>query len=319
MERKKNRGGTRKMFKPLMLALALLPAAAYAASDEGVSGAQFLRIGAGAEAAALGEACAAISGAQSLFYNPAGLAGVAGTELSLSHVSWIMDTGYSSLAAGRKGLGGAYGLAVNYLSVPSIDKYDKNGDKVAGGYSAMDMVVTAGYARELGAGLSAGADLKYLRSKLDSDTASAEAVDAGLKYAAVPGALDLGFAVQNLGTSLKFSGTGDSLPLNFKLGGRYLLGFEDDTDGKKTVALLADVNRLKDAGVYANAGADFTVSYASGSSFSLRGGYRTNMKDSGGGSTFGLGVGMQTYRIDYAYSPMGDLGAAHHFSVTLLL
>jgi len=309
------------MLRPFLLALALLPAAAPAlfAADEGVSGAQFLRIGAGAEAAALGDTGAVISGAQSLFYNPAGLNGVSGAELSFSYVNWIMNTGYSSLAVAKKGLGGAYGLGINYLSVPSIDKYDKNGNQVPGGYSAMDMVATLGYSRELVAGLCGGVNVKYLSSKLDSDGASAAAADAGVKYSAVPDALDLGFVVQNLGGSLKYGSEGDQLPLNFKLGGRYSFRFVDDTDGKKDVALLADVNQLRDAGIYGNFGADFSVHYANGSYFSLRGGYRTDMKDSGGGASFGLGVGMRTYSIDYAYSPRGDLGAAHRFSVTLLL
>ena len=74
---------------------------------------------------------------------------------------------------------------------------------------------------------------------------------------------------------------------------------------------------MKDTGVYANAGIDFMSVYRDGTSFSFRGGYRTNAADSSSGASLGLGIGASAYLIDYSYSMLGDLGQAHRLSLTL--
>lgn len=302
----------------LLTAAALLCGAVAAGASEGVSGGQFLRITPTAAAASLGEASAVSDGAEAVFYNPAGLqAGAAG--FSVSHVRWVMDTAYSSLAyAGRSG-GGAYGIGLNYFSVPAIDKYDRLGTRVAGGYDAADMAVTAAYARKITEKLGAGLSAKYVRSSIDSESASAAALDAGLRYAAVPGSLELGLAATNIGTGLKYDGESEPLPAGVKLGGRYAFTYSDDTEGEKKVSLFADLNEMRDPGFYASLGLDMTVSYRSGSSFSVRAGYRTGAEAAGGGSSFGLGMGVKGYAIDYAYSAMGDLGKVHRVSLSVPL
>ncbi len=308
------------MFKSCVLAFAFLLSSAHclvAAGDEGVSGGQFLRIGVGAKESALGEAGAVVSGAQSLFYNPAGINDTAGTEVTASYASWVMDTGYSSLALAKKGAGGAYGLGVNYFSVPSIDEYDKYGSKLSGSYSVMDMAVTAGYGRELVPGMNWGVNVKYISSRLDTNTASAVAADAGLKYEAIPGSLTLGFAAQNVGTRMRFNREGDPLPLNLKIGGQYMLKFSEDSSLRKDVSFFTDVNELRDSGVYASFGVDMSVHYSNGNSFSVRGGYKTDVGDRNAGAALGLGVNTPAYTIDYAYSFMGDLGQVHRISLGL--
>ena len=308
------------MLKLCFLTLFSLAAAATDrawAAGEGSSGGQFLRIGVGAKASALGEASSAISGVQAIFYNPAGLAGVTDTELYFSQVQWILDTNYSNLAAAKRAGGGVLGLAVNYLSNPATDKYDKFGTRLSDTYSAADMAVTLGYARRLAAGMDLGLNVKYISSKLDTESASALAADAGLKYAAIPGKLDLGVALQNAGSRLNYINYGDSLPMNFKLGGQYTLTLEKDRFTKKDAGFFADMNYMKDSGLYANVGAEFLTAYAKGSAFSLRCGYRTNAGGKSAGISAGLGLEMTTYLVEYAYAPMGELGNTHRLSLTL--
>ncbi|HAH33056.1 MAG TPA: hypothetical protein DCL44_12155 [Elusimicrobia bacterium] len=287
------------------------------AGDPGVSGGQFLRIGVGAKISALGESGAASSGAQSMFYNPAGLNDVKNTEFSFSQAQWIMDINYSNLAMAKKTKAGAFGLAVSYLSVPPIAKYDKFGTRLSDNYSAMDMAVALGYSRQSTPRAGWGLDIKYISSKLEADAATAIAVDAGIKYAAIPGSLDLGFVAQNIGTKLKYINESDPLPLNFKFGGRYTLKLEDETDFRRNVSIFTDLNHMKDSSFYASVGADFTVRYSGGTSFSVRGGYRTDISSKDGGLAFGFGADIKRWTIDYAYSPMGDLGKAHKISLTL--
>ena len=295
----------------------LLAANCSGAADEGSSGAQFLRIGVGAKASALGETGAVSSGVQSLFYNPAGLNDVRGIETSFSQVQWIRDVNYSNLAFAKKAGAGVYGAAVSYLSMPSIQEYNNLGVKLSDSYSASDLAVALGYGRRLTSRLGLGLTAKYISSKLESETASAAAADAGLKYEVIPEALSAGFAVQNLGTRLKYISKSEALPFNVKLGGEYAVKFEEGMGTDNKILLFADLNHMQDAGFYANFGADFMVRYSEEASFSVRGGYKTNVSDKGSGFSAGFGADMKTYVIDYSYSPMGDLGKAQRISFAL--
>jgi hypothetical protein len=289
-----------------------------AAETAGVSGAQFLRIGIGAEASALGDASAVIKGAESMYYNPAGMTALEGMEVSFSQVNWIQDLSYSNLAfAGRVGEG-ACGLAVNYLSVPDIDSYNKNGMKLADSYSVYDMAVALGYSRKVAPAASVGVDVRYIASRLETVTAATVAGDIGVQYEAVPDVLDLGLVVQNLGMPLKYINESDPLPMNVKLGGRYQVPTANSMAiGDNKVFLYADANYLKDCGAYANLGLEFKADYGNYGLFALRGGYRTNNNTENSGLSLGLGFDKGPYVIDYAFSPMGDLGQAHRLSLGL--
>jgi hypothetical protein len=307
------------MLKICVLTLfSLLSAAAScaAASNEGASGGQFLRIGVDARSAALGETGAAVSGVQGLFYNPAGLAGVQGAELYASHISWVMETYYSNLAFAKRAGAGVYGLAVSYLSAPPTEKYDKLGTKLSDTYSASDLAVTLGYSYELAGNTDLGLNVKYISSSLDTESATALAADAGLKYTALPGQLELGFVLQNVGGSLKYVNEGDSLPMNLKLGGQYTFNVEKAAATKKDLSIFADLNSMKDSGLYANVGVDLLSVYDRSTKFSMRAGYRTNASGKSAGLSAGLGVDLTAYFIDYAYAPMGDLGDTHRLSFT---
>lgn len=306
-----------KIYFLTLFSLLSVTANCAAAGNEGVSGGQFLRIGVGANASALGETGAVTAGIQSVFYNPAGLAKVTGMELYLSQVQWLLDTSYSNLAFAKKAGGAVYGLAVSYLAGPSTDKYDKFGTKLSDTYSATDMAVTLSYARGLAPGTDLGLSVKHISSKLDTEAASALALDAGLKYAAIPEKLVFGFALQNAGGQLNYISEGDPLPMNFKLGAQYTLGLEKQRSAKKDISFFTDVNYMKDSGLYANLGVDLMSVYDRNSNFSLRAGYRTNAGVKSSGLSAGLGLDMKTYLVDYAYAPMGDLGDTHRLSLTL--
>lgn len=302
----------------LILAAALASAAgpAYA---EGTAGGQFLRIGVGAKASALGDTAATVTGAESMFYNPAGLNTVAGTEFVLSQVNWVMDVNYTNLAVARNAGGRVFGFAVNYLSVPSIDKYDKYGNDLSQSYSVSDVAAAFGYGRRTSPRKAWGVDVKYISSRLESASARAFAADAGLQYDAVPGKLEMGFALQNFGTKLKYLNAGDPLPLNARVGGRYFIrprGSGGDRNDQK-VSVLADLNSMRGAGFFANLGLELQVNYVEGTLCALRAGYKTQSGGSLGGISFGFGVRASKYTVDYAYTSMGDLGQAHRLSLTL--
>lgn len=308
------------MLKICVLTFLSLAAAAgrcAAASNEGASGGQFLRVGVGAKASALGETASTISGVQSVFYNPAGLSAVKDMEAYFSQVSWVQEVSYSNLAFAKRAGGGVFGLAVGYLSSPSTDKYDKFGTRLSESYSASDMAVTLGYSRRLAAKANFGVNAKYISSKLEDEAATALTLDAGVKYAVLPGKLVLGAALQNMGGRLTYISEGDSLPLNLKFGGQYTVSLEKNLATKKDLTIFTDLNYVRDSGPTANIGVDVLSVYDKDTTFSIRAGYRTGAGEKTAGLAAGIGVDMKGYLVDYAYAPMGDLGNAHRLSLTV--
>ena len=72
--------------------VALIGKVSVAASSAGRTAADFLLIGVGARAAGMGRTYTAVSeGAPASYWNPAGLSGVEGGEVVLSHFSWFQD------------------------------------------------------------------------------------------------------------------------------------------------------------------------------------------------------------------------------------
>jgi len=305
-----------KVLMPALLTLILLPAAGHA-GEEGYSGAQFLRLGGGARAAAMGDSAAAGGGAEAMFHNPAGLTGAVETELLFSHAKWIADLNYSNLAAVRNTAGGAYGLAVSYLSFPSTDKYDRLGNKLSDSYSASDMSAAFGFARRVGAATDLGFSLKYVRSVLEDETATAAAADLGVRHEAIKDKLRLGFAQLYAGTKLRYIEAQSRLPLTLKFGGEYTIRLPHENSMRRHITAATELSHLKDVGAYAGAGLEFGTRYDTGEYFALRLGYRTNKLGSAAGISAGLAVDIKSSTVEYAYSPVGDLGNTHRLSLTV--
>ena len=93
-----------KVRHQILFVACLAPALAmgFSADDVGTAGAQFLKAGAGARATGMGEAGAGLnSDATSLYWNPAGLANLAGGTGTFMHQFGIEDTFYDYLGYAR--------------------------------------------------------------------------------------------------------------------------------------------------------------------------------------------------------------------------
>src|SRR3989339_2044429 len=95
--------------------------ASFSKNDAGTSAAQFLKLGAGARAAGMGEAFAAVSdNADSIYWNPAGLNKIEGKSLSVMHAAWFEGITYDWASYAQKiGNAGVVGIGVQYLSCGS--------------------------------------------------------------------------------------------------------------------------------------------------------------------------------------------------------
>ena len=112
----------------------------------GESGAQFLKIGIGARACAMGGAYTGIADdATSIYWNPAGLTQIDNFELSAMQHFWLLDMSYQNLSAVLPSKYGDFGMSISYSSSGEIPNYE-NFEKL-GTYTAYDMAVTLAYSK----------------------------------------------------------------------------------------------------------------------------------------------------------------------------
>lgn len=298
---------TKTIAKSLVLAACVLaPACSFAA---GASGGNVLKLGAGSRAAAMSDAFTAGSGdASVLFYNPAGLAYEEAASVMASHALWFESVSYTAMAYSRSLKDkGAFGVGLQMLNYGSIDSLDNTGAS-DGSYSPRDIALGGGWGKKFGDDWAAGAQAKLLSCKIDK-TATAFLLDLGAQYRR--DAFTAGFALQNLGTKLKFNSESESVSMQPRLGAAYAW---------PKVTVFGDINMPTEAKSWLALGAEYKAYATDELRGTLRAGYSTRMADVRQDKTFplsfGLGIGMKLFGFDYAFVPYGDLGSTHHITLS---
>lgn len=303
--------------------LSLLAARAYAAflpdspftnDARGLTGAAFLKQPVGARPTALAESYAAAAGeADALFWNPAGLSRLKRPELSASYDSLLLTAYSSALSFGFPVRGGVWAGSVLYHSQSAVDAFDEVGDPT-GSFTPYDLAVSIGWAGKVEED-HLGAAVKLLDQKLAGESALGWAADLGWQrkdagqLAESP--LDAGIAVRNLGSPIQLGNEADPLPLTL------LGGFHWKT--RPNLSTFLDLHLPADHSPFLSIGEEVRMP-AGQSTFALRGGYSMGRRGelSGlAGLAAGLGFDVGSLRADYAWTPLGDLGTTHRFTLGL--
>ncbi len=261
----------------------------------------------------MGETYAGVAGdVNAIYWNPAGLAGMERRELTMTHALWLEDITYTNLACALPMLGGTVGAGFNVLNTGDIQKADNTGLRLADKYSMSDMMGLVSYARGWG-DLALGANLKYISSQLEEESARSFAADIGALYTGFrpwDRNLGVGFSVQNIGTKAKYVSEEYPMPVMIRAGGALRLF--------KSLLVASDLNYTeKDADIHA--GAEYTRGFGA-AILALRGGYKTDtVKELGAlsGLTLGFGVKWSDLQFDYAWNSFTDLGITHRISLAI--
>ena len=257
-----------------------------------------------------------------LFYNPAALATMKSRRISFGFFKHLLDVNSAHFSFGSDIKDyGHVGVGINYINYGEF-KYRGEEGQDLGYFGANEFVGQASYAGELQPDLFYGAGAKFIYSAIANEKSTGVAVDLGLYYVAIPGRLAVGASLMNLGTQIDpYVSTREKLPLDFKIGATI-------TPEHLPAAIMIGFNRLADAKENAagyikdfSVGIEFTAS----PNVQLRAGYsnekRRELKLGGSaglaGLSFGLGVNVDIYRFDYAYTSLGKIGAWHRINVTL--
>jgi len=279
------------------------------AKGVGTTGGNFLKIDVGARPLGMGGAFVAVADdANTIWWNPAGVAIVKRKEITLMHNEMGEDIRYQFLAynqpAGK--LRGGLGGSICYLSVSDIQGYSPGGTKTKK-LSTYDLAISLCYGLRILPSVSGGINFKFINEKLADEKASTCAFDLGGLWKPPLSGLQFGFSIQNLGKGLKFIEERSSLPINYKLGGAYEFRFF----GAQSILAL-DLNIPIDYGCFVNGGVECKIYNL----IALRAGYKSN-DDLSTGLRLGIGIGGKNLVIDYSWLPRGDFEDSHRISATL--
>lgn len=289
----------------VLCAASALPAAAGGAGGESFN---FLLLDADARAVAMGGAYTALAtDANALLYNPAGLGFLQEHDASFMANRYAQGVTQEYLAfAARQG----WGVNLIHLSFGELERTTVAKPEPAGSFGITDLGLGVGYGRKLAPAVGVGAGLKFLHESIDNVAASGFALDLGTLYM-VPGVrgLALGGAIRNIGPPVRFQSEASDLPLDVRLGGAYRYLIFD-----RPAAAALDLSKGRRSDPVIGVGFEWT---AAEGRLPLRLGFNTR-NDAGTGVTVGFGwVHEQRFRFQYAFVPLGELGAAHRVSIGL--
>lgn len=276
------------------------------ADGPGTTGGLVLLEAPGARLAALGEAgTAARHDVTAAWYNPAALNSLPSMEASLLYQKGILDDAYGHIGLGGPIKNAAVGVAVGYYDGGNADVFDNGQYRTV--RAQTDLVTNLGYARRFGI-WETGAAVKYLRSEL-AETASAATITGDLGVAVpIRSGWHAAAAVQNIAGKMTYVSVGTPLPRIFRAGVSW------STRWRSTPLLfLADAPYIQSEkffsprlGVEAKTGP-----------LSLRLGYKSGYDVEG--VSFGAGMQLGEFSVDYSMGLVDDFDSRHRVSVSLRL
>jgi hypothetical protein len=279
----------------------------------------FLEIPAGARASALGGAFASLAqGVEAAFWNPAGLEGVKGIQITGTHAEYLQSLRLEQFAVAGRSFGGGLAASLRALYSDPIEARNENGD-LTGSFGYHDLEFALAYGRSVAPGLSVGGTVQALRERLDDAAATAYAAGFGAVWAPVRvSGLRLGLSAHNLGKAARYrfdgvQGEPMALPAAVQAGGSWERGLARSavlrtalegrfTRGRNSIGMVG-------VEVATTGGANGAGAAA------LRGGLRVN--DDASSYSLGVGYALAGLRVDYAFVPMRfDLGDTHRIAFT---
>ncbi len=303
-------------------------------SKRGTTAAPFLSIAQGARALGMGGAFVALADDPSaMYWNPSGIANLTGISIMVEQTNRIADLRYEYLGATvSTGSFGTLGLNVTVsnvgdMKVTTVAQQDGTGEV----FSVTDLAVGVSYGLNLTDNFAIGFNPKVVYQQIWKMSASAFAIDLGVKYRTPFTGVTLGMAISNFGSKMQMQGENSlvlydpdpstsgnnghipaylsanswELPLNFRVG----LAYDVPIGDLGKISLAADAMHPSDDYESVNLGAEYLLQdflYLRAGRAAL---FQQNSEE---GMTFGLGVkqfvvGNIQFTVDYAYLDFGRL------------
>ena len=287
-----------------MVLLVLSLSSAYAGNSLriGTAGAQELLIPVGSRGTAMGGAVLSTTyGVESMYWNPAGLSSLEGTEAAFTYLPYIadIDVNYVGVATNIEGFG-TVGAGAKVVSIGDIEETTEDlPDGTGRVFSPSLTVINLTYAREFTANVSFGVTAMFIHEDIFEVQASGLAFDVGFIYRPRWYGLSMGLTVKNYGPEMEFDGIGFDreqndrpvrpvsddfdLPSSINIG----VGYDFIDDGRNLANLSGNFRSNNYSEDYWQGGAEYVYD----GKYALRAGYNFSDQDEFiYGVTFGAGL-----------------------------
>lgn len=276
-------------------------------------------------------------------WNPSLLRPEMSGQVSVSMVDYMSDIVLGDVSyAYHHEKAGTFMLDLRYLNYGDFDRTNVVGQKL-GEFTATDMSVAVGYSYHLDSNWSFGGNLKYINSNLDTYTSNGAAVDLAATYHIPDKRVTIALVAKNLGfqftpydqqrenlpfeLQLGFSNRLEHLPLRWQITLEQLETFDlryDDPNDRQVNQLTGEVEEnspsmLNNLMRHVVLGAEFApaefLNFQVGLAARRRQELTLDTRRTGAGWSFGIGIKISKFKINYGRSNFHVAGGANHFSI----
>ena len=217
---------------------------------QGEAAVPFLLLAPDSRAGGIGESGGGLAdNSAAIFWNPAGIAFLTGTEVSITHSNWLpqfnLDLFYDYLTYRQyfEELNGSVTSSITYMNFGEFARTGEAGPEVIGTFRSFDAALTLGYATKLSSDWGLGFNFRLIHSRLSDQSVGEEqgsgvATSISFDIAAmwrpetfvlplvdedIGGKLSIGINLSNLGPKIYYidQAQADPIPTNFRLGFAY--------------------------------------------------------------------------------------------------
>jgi hypothetical protein len=239
-----------KIVLRLMMISMLFGVFARVSYAQGEAAVPFLLLAPDSRAGGIGESGAGLAdNSAAIFWNPAGIAFLTGTEVSITHSNWLpqfnLDLFYDYLTYRQyiEDISGSITASITYMNFGEFVRTAEDSPDPIGTFRSFDAALTLGYATKLGTDWGLGFNFRLIHSRL-SDQPTAEEQGSGVATSVsfdiatmwrpekfvlplidedIGGKLSIGANLSNLGPKIYYidKAQADPIPTNFRLGFAY--------------------------------------------------------------------------------------------------
>lgn len=236
--------------KKLVIILAVIPMLLLfnnRISAQGEAAVPFLLLAPDSRSGGIGESGSGLAdNSAAIFWNPAGIAFLTGSEVSITHSNWLPQFGlddlfydYLTYRQYVDEIGGSVTASITYMNFGEFIRTDASGPEAIGKFRSFDAALTLGYATKLHSDWGLGLNFRLIHSRLSDkptagETGSGVATTVSFDVAAIwrPEELDIPFIgdfsnklsiganLSNIGPKIYYidQSQADPIPTNFRLG-----------------------------------------------------------------------------------------------------
>ena len=308
---------------------------------------EFLNIATSARQIALGgKVLTLIDDVNQPLWNPSVINANLDNQLAVNYTSYLAGISIGSVSYSKmiSRHFGTMHAGITYLNYGTLIAADENGNET-GTFNASDVALSVGYAYNFPrTNFYMGANVKIVNATIANFSSMGVAADVGILYQNPYQPFVITLVVRNIGTQIKsFNGVIERLPLDVALGGSYQLEHvplkwyvtmdnlqqwnisvsnpssqETDIDGNTTKESISFLNNAKrHFSVGAELFPESAINLRVGYNFRKAAELQLQNVRTFGGISFGFGLKMNTFKLNYAYSKIHTASNVSTFSLQI--